>query len=133
MSLPIQNTHLRRGKTGEQNVSEPRPRIVLVGVVESALDKLAQQLKIAGFPTQVAKDLSTMKFVEPVPQIAIFLAQTPQELRNRVLGVLGKSNPALKVVMLYENAISGTERADAVINARCEIEDLVRTLKYVAG
>ena len=69
--------------------------------------------------------------VDKNTRIAIFMPQVPKEPRTELARALRLSNPSLKIVMLYEDKISGTEIADAVINASGEFDDLVRTLTYM--
>ena len=114
-------------------MQDSRPGVVLIGSSEPSLNALAQQLEASGFPTTLQKDLSKMVLADAKAQIVIFLAQVPMEPRNRMAKALRMLNPSLKIVMLYENQISGTEIADAVINANCDFEDLGRMLLYLAG
>ena len=97
------------------------------------MDKLSCQLKEAGFRNVTEKQLKEVERLRKTSaEIVIFLPKTPTEPRNQVAKQLRKANPSLKIVMLYDNTISGTEVADAVINANCEIEDLVRVLTYLS-
>jgi hypothetical protein len=126
------NSKLQPG-SGEFIVPESRPGVVLIGNSDSSLKELARQLEAGGFPTTSQKDLSKMVLADASAQIVIFLAHVPMEPRNRMAKALRRLNPSLKIVMLYDNQISGTEIADAVINAHCDFEDLGRMLIYLAG
>lgn len=105
-------------------------RIVLIGSSDSALKKLADQLEAAGFPT-TKQSLTQKTLMDKSASVAIFLPQVPKEPRNKLANALRASNPSLKIVMLYVDKISGTEVADAVINAGSDFDDLVRTLTYM--
>ena len=112
---------------------EAQPRIVIIGSAHEALDRLSRQLKDAGLTSIREKQLTESELPKSASaDIVVFLPKTPKEPRNQVARQLRKANPSLKIVMLYDNTISGTEIADAVINANCEIEDLVRVLAYLS-
>ena len=114
-------------------MQEAQPKVVIIGSASESIGKLSRQLKEAGFSNIKETHLSEVGFPKSAgTEIVIFLPRTPKEPRNHVAQRLRKTNPFLKIVMLYENAISGTEVADAVINANCDIEDLVRVLTYLS-
>jgi|SRR4051794_39011613 hypothetical protein len=115
-------------------MSDQNPRIVVIGSIASASQEFARQLRRAGFPSVTVSDLSQQQFTEQTPpDIAIFLPKTPKEPRNQVAQKLRKTNHLAKIVMLYDTNISGTEIADAVINANCELDDLARVVCYLTG
>jgi DNA-binding response OmpR family regulator len=115
-------------------MSEQNPRIIVIGSIESASHEFARQLRQAGFPSVTVSDLSQHQFTEQTaPDIAIFLPKTPKDPRNQVAQKLRKTNHLAKIVMLYDTNISGTEIADAVINANCELDDLARVVCYLTG
>jgi hypothetical protein len=115
-------------------MSDQNPKIVVIGSIESAAHKLALQLQRAGFSSVTVSDLSLPQLaVKNVPDIAIFLPRTPMEPRNRAAQKLRMRNHLAKIVMLYDTNISGTEIADAIINANCELDDLARVVCYLTG
>jgi AmiR/NasT family two-component response regulator len=115
-------------------MSDQNPRIVVIGSIESTMHKLAHQLRKAGFPSVTVSDLSQPEFTaKNTPDIAIFLPKTPMGPRNQAALKLRKKNHFAKIVMLYDTNIAGTEIADAVINANCELDDLARVVFYLTG
>jgi hypothetical protein len=114
-------------------LQEEQPKIVIIGSLQAPMQELSRQLKEAGFSKVTEKRLSEVELpARWRVGIVIFLPKTPKEPRNRVAQRLRKSIPSLKIVMLYDDAISGTEVADAVINSNCDIADLVRVLTYLS-
>lgn len=114
-------------------MSEAQPKVVIIGSLLEPTYNLSRQLKEAGFQKVKEKQLAEAALPKgTTAEIAIFLPKTPKEPRNQIARQLRKENPSLKIVMLYDNTISGTEVADAVINANCEIDDLVKVLTYLS-
>jgi hypothetical protein len=113
-------------------LQESQPKIIVIGSVESAMERLSQKLNGAGFTEVKRQPIASIAIRKSdTAQIAIFLPKVAAECRNSVAHKLRKVNPALKIVMLYDYNISGTEVADAVINANCETEDLARVISYL--
>jgi hypothetical protein len=113
-------------------LQESQPKIIVIGSVESAMERLSQKLNGAGFTEVKRQPIANIAIRKnDAAQIAIFLPKVAAESRNSAAYRLRKVNPALKIVMLYEHNISGTEVADAVINANCETEDLARVISYL--
>jgi DNA-binding NarL/FixJ family response regulator len=115
-------------------LSELRSKIAVIGTAQSTVRKLASRLRDVGYKSVVERNLSQAAVDGNIaPEIVIFLPQTPRESRTLLARELRESNPSTKIVMLYDDNISGTEFADAVINANCEIEDLIRVLVYLTN
>ncbi len=66
------------------------------------------------------------------PHVAIFGLQ-PEHVRKELARALRKRFPRIRIVMLYDGAIRGTENAHAVIRCNCELDDLARTIRYLAN
>lgn len=96
------------------------------------MEKLSQKLHDAAFTNLERQPISKINARRGNgAHIAIFLPKIAKEYRNDAAQKLRKVNPSLKIVMLYDHTISGTEVADAVINANCETEDLARVVAYL--
>ena len=111
---------------------ESQPKIVIIGSVDDAMEKLSRKLRDANFTQLEPQPISTANARKcGRANLAIFLPKIAKECRIDFALKLRKANPSLKIVMLYDHAITGTEVADAVINANCETEDLARVVSYL--
>ena len=111
---------------------ESQPKIIIIGSIDGAMENLSRKLHDADFTNLERQPISKINARKGNgAHIAIFLPRIAREYRTEAAQKLRKANPGLKIVMLYDHTISGTEVADAVINANCETEDLARVVAYL--
>jgi hypothetical protein len=109
--------------------------ILSIGVNKEALAERHRVLREAGFDvvsSGVDDSLGTLARSAQF-HIAIFGSAVSEEQRNKLVAVLLRNAPHIKIVMLYEGGIRRAEMADAVLSASVRPEDLVQTLHYLVG
>jgi DNA-binding response OmpR family regulator len=133
MSLPKSISDRYQQVLRRTSLSSPGPKIIVFGERAEATQGLTQKLKEAGFDASALTQAANAKpsTLPGKPEIAIFLPRIERLSRTELARNLRKDYPRVKIVMLYEDKIAGAESADAVIHARTDFDDLVRTLHYL--
>jgi DNA-binding response OmpR family regulator len=110
-----------------------RPILLSVGYDRALLNIRNRLLRGAGFDVISAPSVEdALHAVEnKVPQVVILGHRIPPMHRNQITEALKRVNSSVRILMLYDRAISGAELADAILNVAGDPHDLVQTVEYL--
>jgi len=108
-------------------------KILDIGVESSFRELRHRLLTKAGFAvTSVESAKQALEAIKRTQYAVLVVgAWVTKEDRNRVVRAVKDRNPNAKVIFYYDQNITGTEEADAILNYRGDHADLVRTVQHL--
>ena len=117
-----------------RNLDQPKKRSVVlnIGVSQSYLIRREQILHDAGFAVvNSSVEEAKASLANSDVCLVIFGHLVPASDRLTISGALRKSNPHIRIVVMYDHSVQRTESADAVLQRDVPAERLVHTVEYL--
>ncbi|MGZ4841551.1 MAG: hypothetical protein ACXV5J_07380 [Candidatus Angelobacter sp.] len=108
-------------------------RVLLVSYITALLQERERVMRSAGYEVTAAQALAaaTAAIEQQVYDIAVLGFSVPEEQRTQLASQLKRANPAIKILMLYFEAVPNTELADALMPTSASSEEILRAVHHL--
>jgi DNA-binding NtrC family response regulator len=108
-------------------------KVLLVSYLAEQLHEREQVMRSAGYEVTAAQSLAaaTAAIEQQIYNVAVLGFSVPEEQRNQFASELKRANPAIKILMIYFNAVPSTSLADALIPTSASPEDILRAIHHM--